>query len=283
MVTPGCPLVSVRVPAYNHAKYIKQCLDSVLLDSYPNKELLIMDDGSSDETAREIENWIANNSPSFDVRFYPRKHRGLSSTLNELVSLCGGEFLVSLASDDVLCDGGIQARVNYLIGAPMKKAVMADCIVINHAGDKLFSSGISEFYDSSIENYLTDDLLRREIVWNWSVPGPVLMVRKDVYQIMGGYNDSLIIEDWDFYLRMVSSNLLGFISYKVSGYRVHDANTCRAENDKAHILELAKTARLNLSKFNGLFKWLLCKKILVLLYEYLRRTLRGEFKDHEIQ
>jgi len=268
------PLVSVRIPAYNHEKYIYQCLDSVLNDSYPNKELLIMDDGSTDRTVEIIEQWIDDKQPDFDVRFYPREHRGLCSTLNELIPLCNGVFLVSLASDDVLLDGGIQSRVEFLVQHPDKEAVIADCMVIDNSGKKVFGSALSELYDSSPRNYITDQSLAYEIIWNWSVPGPVLMVRKSIYQVVGKYNQSLTIEDWDFYLRMVSENLLGFVDYQVSAYRVHDANTCRAENSKKHLLELSKVAWLNIKNFEGKQKRLLCKKSLVLMYEYLKMNLK---------
>jgi glycosyltransferase involved in cell wall biosynthesis len=274
MAVNSLPLVSIRIPAYNHEKYIKQCLDSVLEESYTNKELLIMDDGSTDKTVREIEKWIKYNNPDFKVRFFPRIHRGLCSTLNELITLCDGEYLVSLASDDILLPGGIQARVDYLESNSDKSAVIADCNVINQDGTKLFDSGLSDLYSSPIKNYFSDDSLRNEIIWNWSVPGPVLMVRKSIYLETGVYNQSLTIEDWDFYLRMCSLNLLGFINYKVSGYRVHDSNTCRPENSSKHLRELAKVAWSNLNRFKGASKRLLFKKILVLIYESTKQHLK---------
>ena len=192
MALENLPLVSVRIPAYNHEKYISQCLDSVMNDSYPNKELLIMDDGSTDRTVQIIEQWINEHDTDFKIRFFPRKHRGLCRTLNELIPLCDGVFLVSLASDDVLIDGGIQDRVEYLLKHQNKEAVIADCMVINSSGEKIFGSALSELYNSSPQNYLTDERLAREIIWNWSVPGPVLMVRKSIYHKVGKYNQRFI-------------------------------------------------------------------------------------------
>ena len=53
------PLVSVLIPAFNHARFVQRCLDSVLEDPYPSKEIVIIDDGSSDDTGEQIAAWIA--------------------------------------------------------------------------------------------------------------------------------------------------------------------------------------------------------------------------------
>lgn len=272
------PLVSIRVPAYNHEKFIKQCLDSVLRETYPNIELVIMDDGSTDNTANEIDKWIQSVRPEFDVQFHRREHRGLCKTLNELISLCRGEYLVSLASDDILLPGGIQQRLNYLLANPEKSAVIGDCIVIDKNDNKVLNSGLSELYSSSVNNYQTNESLRREIIWNWSVPGPVLMVRKAIYKIVGGYKEDMKIEDWDFYLRMCSLDLLGCVDYKVSGYRRHDLNTSRKENNALHLLVLANVAFSNLNRFNGEEKRLLFKKALILFYESSKQKVRNILK-----
>ncbi len=221
------PKVSIRVPAYNHEKYIECCLDSVLNDSYPNKELIIIDDGSTDHTPELIEKWIKKNMSMLPISYLPRENRGLTKTLNELISRCNGEYLVSLASDDYLLDGGIDVRVRHLEMNPEKYAVMGDCIVVNHDDELLHESGLTGLYSAKIEKYTNAEGLLDEIVNNWSVPGPVLMVRSTVYDKIGQYDEGLEIEDWDLYIRMASKKLLGFVNQKVSAYRLHEKNICR--------------------------------------------------------
>lgn len=279
MELESLPLVSIRIPAYNHEKFINQCLDSVLFDDYPNKELVVIDDGSTDETASMIEDWINKNKPEFGVRFYPREHRGLSPTLNELISLCEGDFLVSLASDDVLIPGGIRSRVDYLMNNPKKSAVFSDCMVIDDNDTVTHASALTELYSSSIESYSEDNLLSREIIWNWSIPGPVLMVRRTIYEKTGYYNPKLLIEDWDFYLKMCSQNLLGFINEKVSYYRLHESNTSRPKNNAMNLVRLAGTAQKNISGFQGELRRLLIKKMFILLFLSLKEYPR-RFKKH---
>lgn len=268
------PLVSVRIPSYNHGDYIRACLDSVANDNYPNKELVIMDDGSHDNTLEEINLWRKNNCPHFPVRIYTRPHRGICGTLNELIYKCKGKYLVSLASDDELAPGGIESRVNYLESNPQKSAVISDCFVINKKGQVIFESALSDMYNSDPSSYKKDNLLYKEIILNWSIPGPALMVKKSIYDQIGLYNENLPIEDWDFYLRMVSKNLIGFVDDKVAYYRVHDANTCGKQNAASSTKTLIKTALLNYRQMNPAGKYFLTQKITLLIFSYFKHALK---------
>ncbi len=272
------PLVSVLIPAYNHEPYINGCLNSVLNDNYPNKELLIIDDGSSDGTDLRIVDWISRNSNSIQV-FYGKgvNNRGVSNTLNTLINKAKGEYIVLLASDDELLPNGIVSRFNYLATNKSKKAVIGDCIVIDDSNNLICMSSLSELYKANLKNYLTDEGLKKEIIWNWSVTGPALMVKKDIYKIIGNYDSRLKIEDWDFYLRMVSNNFLGFINQKVCAYRIHSENCCRKRNNEMMLhVEMVKSALKNLSTFHGEFRRLLTKKILVYLYLILiKKIIKG--------
>jgi glycosyltransferase involved in cell wall biosynthesis len=265
---PSYPLVSIIIPAYNHEAYINRCLNSILLDNYPNKEILIIDDGSADNTQSRIVNWISKNHESIQISYSKNyKNRGVCYTLNNLITRTKGEFLVLLGSDDYLLNNGIISRLNYLATNENKKAVIGDCIVIDDHDNLIFESSLSELHNANIKNYFTDESLKREIIWNWSVTGPALMVKKDIYDYIGNYDSRLKIEDWDFYLRMVSKNLLGFIDQKVCAYRLHSANYCRSKiNERMVSIELFKSAIKNLHNFHGTTRRLLTRKALVYLY-----------------
>src|SRR5690554_1049527 len=97
------PLVSVIVPCYNHEKYVKECIESIIDQDYKNLELIIIDDGSQDRSSEVIKAMTTACEARF-VRFSfrSRENRGLCATLNEAVEWAEGEFLSPLASDDVL-------------------------------------------------------------------------------------------------------------------------------------------------------------------------------------
>src|SRR5512136_2848404 len=98
------PLVSIMVPLYKHEAYIGQCLDSILSDTYPHKELIVIDDGSPDGSAEVVRQWQEKNAEKLSggFTFISRENRGISATLNELIALSRGEYIAIVASDDYL-------------------------------------------------------------------------------------------------------------------------------------------------------------------------------------
>jgi glycosyltransferase involved in cell wall biosynthesis len=131
------PLVSILIPLYNHEHFIAKCLDSVLEDTYPDKEIVIIDDGSKDSSAEVVMQWRSAQSESLpcSFTFISRENRGVTSTLNELVALAQGGLLAILASDDYLLPGGIEARTNYLEQNRDKLAVIGDCKLVDYQGE----------------------------------------------------------------------------------------------------------------------------------------------------
>src|SRR5262249_35069837 len=129
--TPTMPLVSVLVPAYNHEAFVERCLDSILTDPYPAKEIVIIDDGSTDRTAERIEAWLALHRSHIAVEYVSRENKGIAATLNELAARAHGEFLRIGASDDYLLPGGSEALVRYLMAHPGKGAAIGDCVVVD--------------------------------------------------------------------------------------------------------------------------------------------------------
>ena len=269
-------MVSVIVPAYNHEQYIVRCLDSILEDEYRPKEIVIINDGSSDGTDEKIQHWIEENGKNISTHYLSRKNRGLTKTLNEMLSLVNGRYIIPLASDDYLAAGGILARVKYLQHHNNKLAVFGDCYVVNENNQIVNNSGLFELFHGRRQYLLGgDDGVKREIVENWCVPGPVLMFDRKILHEIGVYNENRRVEDWDFYLRMVSRDLLGFIADKVSYYRIHSSSSSSAGRARVLLyIDLMKTAFLNAIQFRSSESWLLIRKTGV----YIKLTLNEIFQ-----
>jgi len=223
------PLVSIVIPVYNHEKFVEQALDSVLAEKYPHKELCIVDDGSTDRSPEIVEEWITKHEKAFTrpILFERRKNSGIPKTLNYAISKCHGHYVVPLASDDKLLSGGIEARINFLLQHPKLRAVCSDCEVINADGELLYESGIEELHNGNKKRLSDPRWLLTELLLNWAMPGPVILYEKDAWKDIGGYNEDLVVEDWDFYLRLAERGWLGFLDCKVAQYRLHDRNVCR--------------------------------------------------------
>ena len=249
------------MPAYNHECFVCKALDSVRQQTWPNLEIVIIDDGSTDSTAARIGEWIEQNGEGIKVKFLSRENRGISATLNELIKLSSGDYLVGLASDDYLTPDSIMARYNYLANNPDKMAVIGDATVVDENGDLLYESGLSDLHTANKANYLTDRGLKKEIIQNWSVPGSSIMVRRELHDMIR-FDERLQFEDRDFYLKMIARNLLGFIDHKVSCYRVHGNNACMAEYSKlTNSKNKIRSLLWNINRFSGRDKLLFIKPI----------------------
>ncbi len=223
------PLVSIIIPSYNHALYITEALDSVKADSYPNKEIVVIDDGSRDESVKVIEKWMAQN-PSINVKFRSRENRGLCRTLNELVEATEGKYLVILASDDYLVNNTISERVAILEDHPEKLVLVSDAEVVDDKGEKIFDSSMEGFHKKKKKNYLTDEGILDEVLFNFGISGAVVLLDKSIYKEIGLYPENLHGEDLYFYSKAALNNKILFYDKVVSGYRIHDTNTSANKN-----------------------------------------------------
>jgi glycosyltransferase involved in cell wall biosynthesis len=248
------PLVSFLIPAYNHAAFVGRCLDSVLEDGYPNKEIVIIDDGSRDETRAVVEAWVARHGSEVGVQFRSRPNKGVSATLNELMSLARGEFVRLGASDDYYLPDGTRKLAEYLVAHPDKAAVVGDSIVVDESGAILHGSAMVDLHGADKRDYGSDAGIAKAVISNWALAGPVPLVRKSAITAGGGWDENLRIDDWDFFLRIAARNGLGFVDALVCAYRIHGTNTCRVVDVTTRIRnqeESRRVAQVHLDRFQG--------------------------------
>src|SRR5713101_4173715 len=122
--TPRPPLVSVIIPSYNHAQFLGQAIESVLAQSYSNFELIVVDDGSTDNTTEVARRY----SP---VRYIYQENAGLSSARNSGLRQSRGEFLVFLDADDRLLPHALETGISCMREHPECAFVSGHCRVID--------------------------------------------------------------------------------------------------------------------------------------------------------
>lgn len=253
----GRPLVSVIVGAYNHEAYLRECLDSIAGGSYPNSEIIVFNDASSDASARVIRDWIAAH-PEQRVQFIDHASNvGLTRSLNEAIALAHGEYCCLISADDVMLPNGVGDRVAYLEEHPGKLAVFADSHVIDTAGKQIAESALVDYYEQGDkwwgglrkkDLFKIDELMAYNIVFHWSVPGPVFMCRRRTFDEMGRYDESLAAEDFDMYLRLAASGKIGFLDRYVASYRKHQASMTLSDPRRVYNF-LARSAEKNLHRY----------------------------------
>jgi len=263
-------LVTICIPSYNHAFFIKNSLDSILQESYSNLEIDIIDDGSNDSSVEIIRNWQQDN-PNIKLRLSVQENRGLNYTLNKLVSNANGTYICFLSSDDALFSDSISKRVEILKKHPNKLVVIGDSKVINSNDKVVYQSAIEDLYKGKKLNYMTDEKLKFSVVNEFSIPGSNLLVKKKLYKIIGPY-PPIFAEDINFYLKVIGLDLLIFIDEPVNYYRVHDNNT---GGNLKHKIQLNKTFIYsylnNIKHFEWEYKLILIRKTIgriIQLFKY---------------
>ena len=254
------PLVSILIPLYNHDRYIVRCLESAVDNGHLNTEVLIIDDGSTDASARTVDEWYEANRDRINCKFEftSRANKGLSTTLNELFEKSCGDFIVILASDDYLLPGGIEARVSYLSEHPEKMFVVGDYCVVDESDKQLNASGIEEIYHGRKKYLLDDKTIASELIFNWCLAGSIYLGRRELYRDYT-YDENLVIEDWDYCLRIAAKDLMGFVDYPVCAYRVYPKPAGYNEGREIRCTNsMLITARKNMLLYHGLprvFLW----------------------------
>lgn len=222
-------VVSVLIPLYNHEKYINECLESIKNQTYKNIEVIIVNDGSSDNSEQVIKLWIKNNA-DLKITYSSQENKGVTKTLNKMIGLAKGEYITLCASDDVLTSQSIEKRVEFLKNNPLLEACIGDANVIGTHSEFINESAMKSLFYANYKR-LQNNIVK-ELVLNWSVVGPTFLAKKSLYERVGLYDENLLVEDREFYLRLLANNILGFIAMPVAKYRVHTSNISR-RNKKA--------------------------------------------------
>ena len=271
------PLVSVIIAFYNHNQFIKKTLDSIIEDSYPNKEIVIINDGSTDPNDSNITQWIKDHKNLIKINYIKRENKGLTKTLNELVKISRGKYLLICASDDYLINNTVSKRVELLeeVEAKNKLILISDNIVVDNNDTLLFESNLFEFRRTNIEKLSSDDGLKYSIIKQWSFAGPSWIANRKLFDEHNLYFDeNLLVEDWDFFLRIIAKNYALFYNEKVSAYRwevnksySNDSAVKRIQND------LRQTALKNSQIFEEPYKQMLldyCKEEEKSIKDYIK-------------
>jgi glycosyltransferase involved in cell wall biosynthesis len=179
------PLVSILMPAYNAQKYISDAINSILRQTYPNWELLISDDASSDGTLEIIESFKDNRIKCF----HNKDNLGYLKTWNNLIVKSEGDFISFLDADDYCSDNRIEIQLRFLLENPNIGAVGCNYSQIDSNNVKIFNS-----------NFPTQhDIIFNGMPNKFHLIGSALMIRKIVYLEIGGYDlffDRLGAEDY---------------------------------------------------------------------------------------
>ncbi len=213
------PLVSYLVPAYNHAEYVAQTIESVLAQDYPSIELIVCDDFSADGTFEVLNEALQHHS----FRLLRNETNcGVRYTLNRMIDAAQGEYLGILASDDWIDPAKTSAQVTFLEETGMDAVVGPVRVYIQ-------DTGISVDRDLAHLQRIFDESRYLEFIYQTISDGALVqsgLFRHEPVRKIGGFLTEYVCDDWLFMIRFMRAGYrVGLLNVPLTNYRIHSANS----------------------------------------------------------
>lgn len=234
------PKVTVRISAYNHSAFVEQAVRSVVDQTYEDFELIVIDDGSTDETPFILERL----SKLYGFYFERQSNMGVSKTLNKITNIAKGEYISGVASDDYYHPRKLELLVPILERHPHAAVVHAGADFVDSNGRKINASQYARKTLEKLEGDIFDNLL----VNGCYIDGATALIRKKALEAVGGYDEQCPIEDWDMWLKLAKSYQFLYLPEVVAFYRCHGDNTFRNPRKTMHMIQ---AERHILNKWSG--------------------------------
>ncbi len=216
--------ISVVIPTYNRAKVVGEAIESVLAQTYKDFELVVLDDGSTDETRNRVQPYLVDSR----VRYFYQENAGVSAARNAGVKIASGEFVSFLDSDDLWKPNMLESVVMFIERHPGMQAIFTDLEA--YRGGKFIPSTIrcTEIFskllaDASYPDSFVIDKRDMFLILLQEVPvkPTSFIILREAFERVGGFDTTYVSgEDWEFYLRLSKYVDFGYIDMSLAVLRV---------------------------------------------------------------
>lgn len=178
-------VVSVIMPCYNQGEFVAEAIDSVLAQTYPCWELIVMNDGSSDHSERIILEYVQKDKR---IKYFCQENAGVVVARNQAIKHAQGKYLLPLDADDKISNDYLERGVTYLDGHP-------ECTLFYCHAD--YFGGVNEPFPVEYEGYPALLLVNKIFCTS--------LFRKEHFDLVGGYSTDFMdgYEDWEFFIRLL--------------------------------------------------------------------------------
>jgi glycosyltransferase involved in cell wall biosynthesis len=226
------PLVSIIMPAYNAEKFISKSIESVLQQTYQNWELLVVNDGSKDNTSSIVK--LFNYTR---IKLIEQENGGVSKARNTGIANSTGEFIAFLDSDDLWLKDKLEIQVKYMRNNQN--------IVLSYGDYLSFIEDGKIIENKQLYPFKIKDLKQRLLVFNF-IATLTVMVKSDVLKATGGFDTELFgPEDWDLWIKISQKGDIGYIKENLAMYREHEGGI--SKNKKRQLGEEYKVIKRHVS------------------------------------
>ena len=236
------PLISVIIPNYNNAPYLEECIDSVLDQTYRNKEIIVCDDCSTDDSRKVLSKYRSHKS----VRIiYNESNMGVSKSRDRAIRMSNGEYITTLDSDDYYIDKNkLQNEWNIISG---HKKEGKDVIAFSNV-KLILPNGRSAKFQGG-KQIKQGDLLVPILSREFMIPRDFLFSKKSYFAV-GGYDlDSNLYEDWDLKIRLAKKYEFYYTSTLSVVHRITGSGLS-SQSKAAHKISLEKVFQNNIYLVN---------------------------------
>lgn len=228
------PSISVIMPSYNHSAYVDRAIQSVLAQTYNAVEIIVIDDGSTDGSPELLRS--LSEKHGFTLICQP--NAGVCKTLNRGIrEAAKGEYIALLASDDFWHPDKLRLQMNALAEDPVSEFCFAQA---REFKDETSPDDGRVFPGKCRRGHVVSKVFLRQ-----HVPAGTMLFSRRLYDELGGFDETLKEEDWDFVIRSAAATSFTAVDAPLLYYRSHAANTMRTRGGRAIFHQKAKILAKN--------------------------------------
>ncbi len=205
------PLVTVYIVNFNYARYLKKSIDSVLAQTFKNIQILIIDDGSTDDSHRILDYY----ENVYGIEVVRNTNKGLTASNNSALRLAKGKYITRLDADDFFHEDAIRQLTRPMEENNSLVAIFPDYAVIDA--------------DENVLHYESRNNFKRDVdLFDSPAHGACTLIRLEILKKAGGYNEAYLCQDgWDAWLKLIKFGSVQNISLPLFYYRQHGENLTR--------------------------------------------------------
>lgn len=217
------PKVSVVIPTYNHARYLPYALNSVIKQNYPNLEVIVIDDGSTDRTAEVVKPYRSK------INYVFKANGGTPSALNLGLSLSTGKYICWLSADDALIADKVSKQVRLMESDSGLGFSYTSYIVIDANSKKQYEVN-SPYYPNKQE-------MVKKLMEGCFINGSSVMMNSSALKKVGYFDEGLPqAHDYDLWFRFLRHYPCGFLAEPLLAYRWHGENMSQNPDEACSVI-----------------------------------------------
>ena len=232
------PKVSVLTSVYNGEKYIKECVDSILNQTFSDFEYVILNDGSIDQTRNILEKYTDPR-----LRIVHQENLGIPKSLNKGVSLCRTDLIAHLDADDYVHSHWLEKQLDFM-------NQNQDLVFCGSQFEELFNG---KLYSQSYPFVEKDYKIRESLCFMNCIPHSFTIIRKPLFLKVGGYDLNLIVaHDYDLWIRLLEKGKGHNLSENLGVLRIHE-ESISTKKERVMIQEVFQIQWRAYQKLGGSF------------------------------